>query len=140
MGLFSHNERLILWASQQFMCHCQDLFLNENKCTQFGMPGRSCQIGGTCQNSHNSFSVLRYHCRSCPRWRGPFSSLPKQLRDGASAKAACSQEGLSILTHGPSAGKRGRKKTPPVLEQENPSIPELPTKSHQPLNRKAPNF
>lgn len=39
------------------------------------------------------------------------SSIPKQFhRDGISAKAAWSWEGLPLLAHWPNAGKGGRRK------------------------------
>jgi hypothetical protein len=57
-------------------------------------------------------------------------------RDGStSAKAGYDRDGLPTLTHGPHAGegrdvktKKRNKTKIPIPEQENPLIPECPTK------------
>ena len=58
--------------------------------------------------------LLKHHCRSCPSGAvlsgnisSPELNLQQPHRDGTSAKAGFSQEGLSTLTGRPDAGKGG---------------------------------
>ena len=58
--------------------------------------------------------------RSCPQRQHLLSSptLQQPHRDGASAKISFSREGLSTLTHGPDAGKRGWEKSHQSLSRK----------------------